>query len=67
MSQKTEKQPHETALPAHVIIFDTEFRCRNCDSTVDENGKVIEDDTEPHKGDDPDWCPDCGATFRRIR
>jgi Zn finger protein HypA/HybF involved in hydrogenase expression len=61
----TEKQPHEADLPKHVTRFDGELRCRNCDSTVDENGKWIDDDV--YYGEDPDWCPDCDAKMKRVR
>lgn len=38
-------------------------RCSNCDNLVDDAGKWI-DDCEWH-GEDPDWCPDCGAAMKR--
>lgn len=55
---------HENSPPGHVCAFDGELRCRNCDSTVDENGKWI-DDGEFY-GTDPDWCPSCDAKMRRT-
>jgi NAD-dependent SIR2 family protein deacetylase len=45
--------------------LDGELRCANCDSTVDESGKWI-DDNQWH-GEEPDWCPDCGAPLRPVR
>jgi hypothetical protein len=50
--------------PKHVVEFDGELRCKNCDSTVDAAGKAV-DDGEWH-GEDPDICPYCDAPMRRT-
>lgn len=48
-----------------ITELDGELRCANCDSPVDEKGRWI-DDMEWY-GEDPDWCPDCGAPLRPVR
>lgn len=51
--------------PKHVIETEYGLRCRNCDSDVDENGHWIDDDE--WFGEDPDECPDCGASLEHVR
>ena len=52
-------------LPIHVVAIGGDLRCRNCDSSVDETGKWIDDND--YYGEDPDYCPDCAAKMKQVR